>query len=159
MIHTSVNNIDYYIETCSKKVNGVSVDLTPYWNAMGTGAIDAWRLYMQIAGIPSVIAKIGVEEKINIENYFGGAVNTMTFTKVEVSDEDREALGIEGEPAVRNGKLVIKCTKVGSAKISITAIAGGDTVADSGTMGSMEFTREVSVLAREYGASKNGGWL
>ena len=91
--------------------------------------------------------------------YFGGASLNLTYTDVEVSDEAREALGIEGTPFVKNGRLNIHCTKVGSAKIKITAIAGGDTLGTEGTMGGSPFTKEVSILSREAAVAKNGGWL
>ena len=80
------------------------------------------------------------------------------YTKLEISDEARETLGIEGEPYINNGKLFIKCTKYGSAKVKITAIAGGENVATGATMGGTEFTREVSLLSRDS-IAENGGWL
>ena len=60
---------------------------------------------------------------------------------------------------VKGGKLNIKCTKVGSAKVVIKAIAGGDILAEDGAIGGSEFTKEVSVLSREVAVAKNGGWL
>jgi len=62
---------------------------------------------------------------------------------------------------VKYGKLYIRCEKEGSAKISISAIAGGSEIAGQGsaTMGGTEFTREVSILSRTAGAAENGGWL
>ena len=85
----------------------------------------------------------------------------MTFTKVEVSDEARQTLGIVGEPYVKYGKLYIHCANEGSAKISVSAIAGGSEIAgvDGAPMGGSEFTREVSILSRTAGFSENGGWL
>lgn len=159
MLYSSVNNLDYYIETSRKKSNGIDFDLTPYWQAMGTGAVDTWRLFMQIEGTPSLVAKTGEDAKLALGEYFGGASLNLTYTDVEVSDEAREALGIEGTPFVKNGRLNIHCTKVGSAKIKITAIAGGDTLGTEGTMGGSPFTKEVSILSREVAVAKNGGWL
>ena len=161
MIYTSVNNIDYYIETCTKYNNGVLMDLTPYWHNMGTGAIDAWRLLMQIEGTPCLGVQKGGEVKISLDQYFSPASSHLTFTKVEVSDEARETLGIVGDPYVKYGKLYIHCEKEGSAKISISAIAGGSEIAgvDGAPMGGTEFTREVSILSRVAGFSENGGWL
>ena len=161
MIYTSVNNIDYYIETCTKYNNGVLMDLTPYWHNMGTGAIDAWRLLMQIEGTPCLGVQKGTDAKISLDQYFSPASSHLTFTKIEVSDEARETLGIVGEPYVKYGKLYIHCEKEGSAKISVSAIAGGSEIAgvDGAPMGGTEFTREVSILSRVAGFSENGGWL
>ena len=159
MIYSSVNNLDYYIETSKKKSNGIDFDLTKYWQKMGTGAIDTWRLYMQIEGTPTLIAKTGELSKLALGEYFGGASANLTFLGVEVSDEAREALGVVGNPEVKNGRLNIECSKVGSAKLTIKAIAGGDALGTTGNMGGSEFTKEVSVLSREVAVAKNGGWL
>lgn len=161
MIYSSVNNIDYYIETCTKLANGVAMDLTPFWHNMGTGSIDAWRLLMQIEGTPCLVAQKGVETKMTLDQYFSPAASNLTYTKVTVSDEARATLGIVGDPYVKYGKLFITCQNEGSAKISISAIAGGSEIAGQGsaTMGGTEFTREVSILSRAAGISENGGWL
>ena len=159
MIYSSVNNIDYYVETSRKKSNGIDFDLTKYWQKMGTGAIDTWRLYMQIEGTPSLVAKTGEKSKLYLGEHFGAAAANLTYLGVEVSDEAREALGIIGTPEVKNGRLNIECTKVGSAKIVIKAIAGGDVLGSTSTMGGSDFSKEVSILSREVAVAKNGGWL
>jgi hypothetical protein len=159
MIYSSVNNLDYYVETSKKKSNGIDFDLTKYWQQMGTGAIDTWRLYMQIEGTPSLVAKTGEKSKLSLGEHFGAAAANLTFLSAEVSDEAREALGIVGTPEVKNGRLNIECTKVGSAKILIKAIAGGSQLGSTAVMGGSEFSKEVSVLSRDAAVAKNGGWL
>ena len=161
MIFTSVNNVDFYVETCEKKINGIPFDLTPYLYKTGTGAIDAWRLLMQIEGTPSMLVQTGKETKVALNQFFGPSASNLTYTKIDISDQAREALGVEGEPYIKYGKLFINCTRNGSAKISISAIAGGDTVAGQGlsVIGGTEFTREISVLSRNGGVAENGGWL
>lgn len=158
ILYSSVNDIDYYIETSSKLANGVNFDLTPFWKQMGTGAIDTWKFLMNLEGTPNIVAKIGEESKVSLVPCFGGAAPNLTYTKIEISDDARQTLGIEGEPYINNGRLFVKCTKYGSAKISITAIAGGDTAATDAVMGGTEFTREVSLLSRDS-IAENGGWL
>ena len=159
ILYSSVNDIDYYIETCTKMANGVTFDLTPFWRQMGTGAIDTWKFLMNLEGTPNVVAKIGEESKVSLIPCFGGATSNLTYTKIEISDEARETLGIEGEPYINNGRLVVKCTKYGSAKIKVYAIAGGDNLATDAVMGGSEFSREVSLLSRDYAIAENGGWL
>lgn len=161
LILTSVNDIDYYIETCSKTSGGVDIDLSKYLYKMGTGAIDAWRLLMQIEGTPCLAVQNDALCKIQLDQYFGQAADKLTYINIEVSDEARETLGIEGDPYIKFGRLYIKCTKIGSAKISVTAIAGGETIAGQGSaaVGGTEFTREISIMSREAGFAENGGWL
>ena len=158
ILYASVNDLDYYIETCTKKANGVSMDLTTFWRQMGTGALDTWKFLMNLEGTPNIVAKIGEETKVSLVPCFGEPAANLTYTKLEISDEARELLGIEGEPYINNGLLLVKCTKYGSAKIKITAIAGGSTVGTDAVMGGTEFTREVSLLSRDS-IAENGGWL
>lgn len=161
MLYSSVSNIDYYIETCTKLTNGIQMDLTPYWQNMGTGAIDTWRLFMQIEGTPCLPVKAGETVKVALDQFFGPSASNLTYTKVTVGEEARESLGIEGDPYVKYGKLYIHCTKLGSAKISVSAISGGSEVAGQGNaqIGGTEFTREISILSREAAVAENGGWL
>jgi hypothetical protein len=92
ILYSSVNDIDYYIETCSKTANGVEFDLTPFWRQMGTGAIDAWKFLMNLEGTPNVIAKIGEDSKVSLTTCFGEPAANLTYTKIEISDEAREDL-------------------------------------------------------------------
>ena len=158
ILYSSVNDIDYYIETCSKTANGVNFDLTPFWRQMGTGAIDTWKFLMNLEGTPNIVTRIGEEFKVSLATCFGEPAANLTYTRMEISDEAREELGIEGEPYINNGRLFIKCTKYGSAKVRIYAIAGGEKEATDAVMGGTEFSREVSILARES-VAENGGWL
>lgn len=159
IIYTSVNNLDYYIETSTKKSYGIDFDLTPYWKNMGTGAIDTWKLLMNIEGVPYAVAQCGEESLISLDDYFGNSASYLTFTKIEIDDESRAALDIEGEPYIKNGRLVIKCNALGSAKLRIHAIAGGDSTGSDSGIGGSEFSREISVLSREVALAENGGWL
>ena len=139
--------------------NGINFDLTPYWQQMGTGLIDTWRLFMQIEGTPSLVAKTGESVKLSLNEYMGGAAANITYLAVEADEDAYESLGLEEAPYVKNGKLNIRCTKDGSAKIRIRAIAGGPVLGTDGVMGGTEFSKEISILSREAGMAKNGGWL
>lgn len=158
MIYSSVNDLEYFMETSERLSYGVEFDMTPLKGGMGTGSIDAWKLLMQIEGTPSLIVKKGVPWKVSLEDYFGGSAANLTYTKVEMSQDFKESLGVENDPFVKNGKLHIQCNKTGSAKLRITAIAGGSTVGGGAVIGGTEFTKEVSILSREV-ASAAGGWL
>jgi hypothetical protein len=77
---------------------------------------------------------------------------------VEVSDKGRQSLGLAEEPYVKYGRLYVHPTKAGSAKFTIKAIAGGESAGSDSSMGGMEVTQTVSVIARSV-KSSTGGWL
>ena len=157
MLLTSVNDIDGFLYG-SKYGGGTQFSLAPYKGNMGTGTIDAWRLLMQIAGIPCITAEIGKGQRLDISEYFGSSAENLTYTGVEISDDDMKALGLEEKPEMRYGKLWIYPTKYGSARIRVSAIAGGTSAGTETSMGGMPVTREISVIARNV-KSENGGWL
>lgn len=157
MLLTSVNDIDGFLSG-SKYGGGTQFSLAPYKGKMGTGTIDAWRLLMQIAGIPCITAEIGKGQRLDISEYFGSSAENLTYTGVEISDDDMKALGLEEKPEMRYGKLWIYPTKYGSARIRVSAIAGGTSAGTETSMGGMPVTREISVIARNV-KSENGGWL
>lgn len=158
MIYSSVNDLDYLIETSRKQAYGIDFDITPMKGGMGTGAIDAWRLLMQVEGTPSMTVKKGELAKLSLQEHFGGSAANLTYTDIYIDDVSREMLGLEGEPYIKNGKLFIKCTKTGSAKLRVTAISGGTEVGGDAVIGGTEFTKEISILSRDI-AAVNGGWL
>lgn len=160
IVLTSVNDINSLMTDGTKPYNGVAdaVNLKDYYKRMGTGAIDAWRLFMQIEGTPSVLVTAGERCSVDLREYFGGSAVDLTYRGIEVSDEAREALGIKGDPKMDKGLLVIKCDKCGSAKITIKAIAGGGQLGGGNNIGGTEISREISIISRGV-SSTNGGWF
>lgn len=158
MVYSSVNDLDHLIETSRKQAYGIDFDITPMKGGMGTGAIDAWRLLMQVEGTPSMTVKKGELAKLSLQEHFGGSAANLTYTDIYIDDVSREMLGLEGEPYIKNGKLFIKCTKTGSAKLRVSAISGGTEVGGGAVIGGTEFTKEISILSRDI-AAVNGGWL
>ena len=154
----------------------VQKPFSAYQYNMGTGAIDAWRLMMNLEGTPCLSVKAGLEKAYNLDAFFGEASEYMTYGSVEIDRESMAALGIKRKPYIQDGRLVINPCKVGSGKITITAIAGGNNVAgniqgdmtgngdivtipnSNGGMGGMYITREISIISRGA-SSENGGWL
>ncbi len=153
MVLTSVHDIDSDFEGMKG-----SMDLSAFIGKMGTGAIDAYRLLMQVEGTPCLNVPVGKMNLIPLTEFFGESAEGLTYTGVEISDKDMEKLGITVKPYMYEGKLLIKCGLHGSAKIKVSAIAGGQTIASGGSMGGMEITKEFAILARSSGAA-NGGWL
>lgn len=183
MLLSSVNDIDSKLNSGYKYLGldaSTGAELAPrpyssYQYNMGTGSIDAWRLMMNIEGTPTLAVKVGIERSYSLDRYFGEASEYMTYDSVEIDRESMEALGIKRKPKIENGMLVINPGKTGSGKITIKAIAGGNTVAGtmqgdfSGNgdivtvpnydgMGGMYISREISIISRGV-ASDNGGWL
>jgi hypothetical protein len=147
----------------TKKVSGNSyvdctLDLSEFYGKMGTGAVDAWKFLMQIEGTPSVQAKAGEALEVALADYFGGHAGELTYLGVEVSSNVKASLGLESDPVVENGILKLTCNKVGSGKITVRAIAGGDKLGGGDSIGGMEFSREISIVSRPF-TTKNGGWL
>ena len=154
----------------------VQKPFSAYQYNMGTGAIDAWRLMMNLEGTPCLSVKVGLEKAYNLDAFFGEASEYMTYGSVEIDRESMAALGIKRKPYIQDGRLMINPCKVGSGKITITAIAGGNNVAgniqgdmtgngdivtipnSNGGMGGMYITREISIISRGA-SSENGGWL
>ena len=184
MLLSSVNDLDTKLSAGYKFLGydsstGAELPMRPYstyQHKMGTGSIDAWKFMMNIEGTPSLMVKVGEEGRYSLKNFFGGAADRMSYASVEMSSADMKALGITSKPKIVNGQLVIEPSKVGSAKITIKAIAGGDKVAgtqsgdwtgngdivtlpkDDGIVGGMYITKEISILSRGV-SSDNGGWL
>ncbi len=159
LLLTSVDDINQYLSgTKNYQSEGVTLDLSNYYRRMGTGAIDAWRLLMQIEGTPSIMVREGESSSVMLNEYFGESADDITYLDIEIDDEAREVLGIVLEPKVKNGVLTIKCNNSGSAKIRISAIAGGGQLGGGNNIGGTEISREISIISRGV-YSSNGGWF
>lgn len=160
LLLTSVDDINQYLTEGSKTYasEGVTLELKTYYKRMGTGAIDAWRLLMQIEGTPSIMVRTGEQSDVNLNDYFGESSGDITYLDVTVDDEAKSTLGITSMPKVKQGVLTIKCNNSGSAKIRISAIAGGGQLGGGNNIGGTEISREVSIISRGV-YSSNGGWF
>ncbi len=159
MLLTSVNSIEDGLKgTKWNPEAGSYFNLSDYRNMMGTGAVDAFQLLMQIEGTPCVKITAGLENSVALTPYFGEAAGDLTYYSITVSDADKSKIGLVEDPKMLYGKLVLKPTKPGVATIAVTAIAGGDNLGTSTTMGGMRITKEFAVVVR--GANNtSGGWL
>ena len=82
----------------------------------------------------------------------------MKYLSVEVSTEDKMALGLQKNPYIEQGKLWIHPTRCGSCRIRINAVGGGPAIGTDDAIGGMSMNREVSVIVKSH-KSANGGWL
>lgn len=156
MLLTSVNDMERYLD--GTKESKFTMNLANYRKKMGTGSIDAYQLLMQIEGTPCLKANVGANQFIALTNYFGGSATSLTYVSVEMSQEDMTRLGVTEAPTIQYGKLQFKCAKPGTAKIRVTAIAGGDKLGTGTSMGGQSVTKEFVIIARGV-KTANGGWL
>ena len=106
----------------------------------------------------SLLPAAVVDNSLDLSEYFGGASEHITYQGVDVSDEDMAALGLESEPEIVDGKLVIRPTEYGSGKLTVRAIGGGEFVGGGMLVGGMTISKEISIVTRGV-ASAGGGWL
>ncbi len=160
MLLTSVNDIDQYLNSGTKSYYDATsqeiisnIPLSKYKGKMGTGAVDAWKFLMAIEGTPSVIVEAGAKASIDLKDYCSPSGK---YT-ISVDEATKTSLGISANPEIKDGKLEITCSKVGAGKIVLSSSVGKDTETEGG-IGSMDYSREISIVAREF-ATSNGGWL
>lgn len=143
MLLTSVNDIDSYLP-----------DGNRYKGQMGAGAVDAWKFLMSIEGVPSIMVKAGETAGIDLSGWIGSEVDELS---VSIDEASRKSLGLTADPVIKGGKIEMNCSKVGAGKITVSASVGKDPEMEDG-IGKMEFSREFSIVSRQY-VSANGGWL
>ncbi len=159
MLLTSVNDIDQYLAGGTKNFYDsntqtfVELPLNRYLNNMGTGTVDAWKFLMAIEGTPSVIVKVDDDASIDLSGY----CNPSDSYEITVDQAAKSSLGLTSDPVIKNGRLEIKCSKVGAGKIRLSSSVGRDAAIEGG-IGGMDYSREISIVSREF-ATNNGGWL
>ena len=159
MLLTSVNDIDGYLESGTKKFydsaskNYIDLPLNRYYGNMGTGAVDAWKFLMAIEGTPSVLVEAKAKTAIDLSPY----CNPYDSYSISIDEASRASLGLASDPVIKNGCLEIECTKIGAGKIVLSSAVGKDTQSENG-IGEMSYSREISIVSRPY-AANNGGWL
>ena len=163
LIQTSVHDINQY-QTGQKQFfdfesgSYYGVDLSLYAKKLGSGYIDAHLLLMQMDSTPCLYFKTGEAALLSLDEYFGDGSEDLSYQGCEVSDEVRDALGVQGKPRIENGMLSIQCNKPGSGRIKVYAIIGGQTVGGGDLMGGMVVEREFELVVRGL-VAENGGWL
>lgn len=189
MILSSTNDIDQLISKQSSKsyqnvyISGTNryypagkdLVLAPYYHQMGTGAIDAWQLMMNIDGTPSLLASIGAKQWLSLDSAFGTSSVSLTYLEVDMPESTVESLGLQrmeapvqknypavpasGYAYVQYGRLYIHPTKAGAGTVVIKAVGGGDKVGGGDNApGGMEIDGVVSIVSRPF-KSNNQSWL
>lgn len=160
MLLTSVNDIDQYCTGTKQYITDAgsiaNLNLSQFKGQMGTGYIDAFLMLMNIRGITCIpIVPDSNIQTLDIQPYLTESGTELKISSVEISSEDMAKLGITQNVTVFNNKLLIKCTKTGSAMMKVTFAAG--TSSNSG-MNGMPITEEFALVSRNS-HSENGGWL
>lgn len=163
----STHEIDRYCTGTKHSQSGNnigSVSLSTFKNKMGVGYIDAFKVLMNVEGIPCVTIRTGYRLSVDLTDVIGGNPTGMTDSDgdstitVSMSQADRQKLGVEGDIVIsKTGKMQLKCTKPGSAIISVSFIAGGTAVGSNEATGGMLVTRKMAILSRSF--ASNGAWL
>lgn len=163
LILTSVHDIDQY-QTGQKNVFNWNtgrydkMEVSRFKGKLGTGYIDAHLLLMQMDSTPCLYFRTGEQSLLSLDEYFGCGSKALTYKGVEVSSEVMSELGINTNPTIEGGLLKITCTKPGSGRIKVKAIAGGTNEGGGDSMGGMAIEREFEIVVRGAVAT-NGGWL
>ncbi|MCF0176028.1 MAG: S8 family serine peptidase [Bacteroidales bacterium] len=157
LVLSSVNPLEDML-TGTKKGPSSTMDLASYRGKMGTGVIDAWKLLLNIEGVPFTTVKTGQEAVVDLSAWFGSDANHLTWLGVEIPEADRKAIGLSGDAVLRDGKLRLTCMQHGCARLTVTAIAGGSIQGSDTEMGGKPFSRAVSIVSRSN-VSANDGWL
>ncbi|MBE6194218.1 MAG: peptidase S8 [Rikenellaceae bacterium] len=161
MILSATNNIDPYLTGgISGRLSDGSIftmDYPSFSGKLGAGYIDAYKLLLQVDGTPYAMVKQGVDCEIDLSLYFGDGLHHSEFSKVVVSDEDKENIGL-GDCIYNAGKLTINCSKIGVAKITVTMLVGGGSYSNSANPFPTEVSKSFVVISKSSTAANNG-WL
>ena len=143
-----------------------TMNLMTYNNKMGTGLIDAYRVLMAVRGTTCIPVPLGEQAILDINYYIGDVTLQVKMLESKISDEVKEKLGIT-DCRFMGSKLLITCTKPGSALVTLKYVAGGNTVGGGQITGGMEAEQEFALVVRpgikvDEGTGAPivpGGWL
>ena len=168
IIVSSVHSLDPYLTGFKANPNGGTLNLGSYHGKMGTGLIDAYQVLMAVRGTKCIPVPVGETVYLEISDYIGDGKSSIKLLKdgTTMSDEAKEALGIDDFKVMGN-KIVMTCTKPGTALFTIKYVAGGSTVGGGQITGGMATEQEFALIAREGIAIDEGtnspitpgGWL
>lgn len=145
---------------------GGTINLSSYNNKMGTGLIDAYRVLMAVRGTTCIPVPVGEQVIIDISQFIGDGKSQIKMLKSDIPADVQEKLGMT-DVKYMGSKLIMTCTKPGSALVTLKYVAGGNTVGGGQITGGMEAQQEFALIVRPgvkidegTGAPLNpGGWL
>ena len=168
IIVSSIHSLDPYLTGFKTNPEGGTLNLSSYKGKMGTGLIDAYQVLMAVRGTKCIPVPVGETVYLEISDYIGDGKSTIKLIKdgTTMSDEAKETLGVDSFMIMGN-KVVLTCTKPGTAPIKFSYVAGGSTVGGGQITGGMATEQEFMLVAREGIAINEGtnapitpgGWL
>lgn len=157
MLLSATNDIAPHLTgSFSASKYGIDINYGNYKGKLGAGYIDAYKLLLQIDGTPYTVVKTGGDE-IDLAPYFGDGVYNAKLQNIEISDEDKSAIGL-GDCLYADGKLSVNCSKSGVATFKVTLLVGGGSLDNSSRPYPTAVTKSFVVMVRES-VTQNGGWL
>jgi hypothetical protein len=164
---TSVNDVNAGLSGTKSHYESRGVfNLASYKNKMGTGIIDAYQVLMGVRGTRCIPVPVGEQVIIDISQFIGDGKSQIKMLKSDIPADVQEKLGMT-DVKYMGSKLIMTCTKPGSALITLKYVAGGNTVGGGQITGGMEAQQEFALIVRPgvkidegTGAPLNpGGWL
>lgn len=156
---SSVYGINEYCTGSKRYVNDfgqlTTLTLSRFRGLMGTGAIDAYQVLMNIRGTTCIPVSASAQSQIRVADYIGDGNAQISLTSAEISAADKANLGITSDPVIFGDNILVSCSKVGSGIMTVTFRAG--TNSGSGMFGKT-VTKEFALVSRAS-HSDNGGWL
>ena len=157
MILSATNDIEPHLTGgISSSKYAIDINYPDLRGKLGSGYIDAYKMLLQVEGTPYSVVKCGAST-IDLATYFGEGVFNAQLSQIVISDEDREAIGLN-DCIFNQGKLEFNCSKQGAATVSITLLVGGGSLNDSSKPLPTKVTKKFVVIVRNNVAA-NGGWL
>lgn len=165
IIVSSVSGLKFEGTKSNYETQG-TINLNTYKNKMGTGLIDAYRVLMAVRGTTCIPIPLGEQVILDINDFIGDGNLQIKMLESEISDEVKEKLGIT-DCRFMGSKLLITCTKPGSAVVKLKYVAGGSAVGGGQITGGMEAEQEFAFVVRpgikvDEGTGAPivpGGWL
>ena len=139
-----VSSVTSFGKLSGQKANydGGVMNLSNYDNKMGTGLIDAYRVLMAVRGTTCIPIPLNEQVILDISAYIGDGKGSIKMLKNDIPEDVVEKLGIV-DYKYMGSKLLLTCTKPGSALVTLKYVAGGTQVGGGLITGGMEDRRQI----------------
>lgn len=156
LLLSAVNSMDPYLTgtktfqpyTDDARIQHISpLVLENYRNGnMGSGMVDAFKMLMQVRGVPAITVGRGAAQNVSLSKYFSDVESSSMKYTLAASDEVKARLGMT-ITQIDNYTVAVTCTKQGAGIVHVTS-----------EVGQTPIDHEVAIVCREKVAT-GGGWL
>ena len=151
MLLLSVNDINSYIAT--------NEDYNKYFQKVGTGRVDAFKMLMHIEGVTCISVPRGkANYGIDLTPYLLDGALVYKPMEIKVPTDVATRLGIESQPRFFGNKFLITCNNIGSGVVEVSFVAGTTVPGGDEQKGGMVATKRFALIVRDDFA-ENGGWM